>query len=291
MTSIDLIRGGYDDMHLPDQFELPRHGARYTIDVSIGEQDKPEVALTAQRIHGKSYVDYGYIAPEGLTEDGRLLPELDGNRDRNDGSLRINYLVAHEIGKPIEEARATMRLIDIGENGTIEDLPTYQYFKDVFPPEVKAGLHEISETHFVREAGSLGTTDVRGHLGAYEIKRAAIQNALIQELEHGQRTLFLVSMTPTSLRPITEFVGQHATVMLSEPTEMFSDDPRKVIHLQYALIDPHKMINGILDDIEAAKDNSATVVKLRHKLEFITDGLPSACISDRVVQFLADDAA
>lgn len=292
MTSIDLIRGDYDDMYLPDQFELPRQGARYTIDVSVGEQDKPEIALTAQRIHGKSYVEYGYIAPEGLTEDGRLLPELDGNRDRADGSVRVNYLIARETGKSVEEARATVRLIDIGENGTVEDLPTYRYFKDVFSSETKTKLHNIIELYgkgSIREIGALGVTDARGHLGSYELMRATMQNALIKEAEYGHRELFLVSMTKKSLRPITEFAGKNATTLLSEPTEMFSDDPRKVIHISPALIDPHKIIDGILDDIEAS-DSPAKVVTLSHKLQFFADGLPAKCIGSRAARFLADAA-
>lgn len=294
MTSIDLIRGGYDDMHLPDQFELPRQGARYTIDVSVGEQDKPEVAWMARRIHGISYAEFGYVTQECLDEDGCLLPELDGSRDREDGTIRVSYMLAHEIGKPIEEARATMRLIDVGENGTVDDLPTCQNFKDVFSPEIKAHLHELSKTYRIREAGSLGAIGgVKGHLGSYENMRAAIQSALIQELEHGQPTLFLVSMTPKSIRPIIEFVGKHATEQLSGPAAMFSDDPRKAIDLEAAVIDPHKIIDGILDDIEAAKvsNDTAEIVKRTHKLAFMTDGLPDACIGDRAIQFLGNAAA
>ena len=42
----------------------------------------------------------------------------------------INYLLAVPIGGEINEATATLRMIDIGEGGTIDDIPTYKYFKN-----------------------------------------------------------------------------------------------------------------------------------------------------------------
>src|SRR5680860_894410 len=66
---------------IPDRFEITRRIAKYVIETSVGSFDRPEIVLKAQQIQGRCYVEYGYVKEDALTDDGRLVSELDSARD------------------------------------------------------------------------------------------------------------------------------------------------------------------------------------------------------------------
>ena len=59
-------------LKMSDRFNLSHRFASYVIETSI-EMDRPDIVYKAQQIHGLSYVRAGYIKPEALTEDGRVV--------------------------------------------------------------------------------------------------------------------------------------------------------------------------------------------------------------------------
>lgn len=278
-----------NEANIPDQFEIPRRNARYVIESTVGALSRPEIALKAQQIHGKCYVEYGYVNESALMDDGRLVPELDGTRDRDDGKVIVNYLLARGIDKTIEEAGATVRLIDIGENGTMEDLPTYKYFKDAFEPNVKTKLQNLIDlygTKSMREIAALGVIDYDNNIGSYELMRAIMQNSLIKEDVYDQREFYIASLTKLSLYPIVRFAGESAVETLGKPIRIYADDPRqRVVHVTPVLIYPSKVLDGVIDDIESAEEN-ADIVELVEKLHYLTDGLTIEQVSKRVARFI-----
>jgi hypothetical protein len=288
----EMIRSFMDlgsDVVLSDQFEIPRQNANYVIESSVGFNDRPDIALKAQQIHGRSYVEYGYVRESALMDDGRLVPELDSTRGNEDGKTIASYLLARGVDRTIDEASATMRLIDVGEQGTVGDLPTYKYFKDTFDPRVKIKLDNMVNLYgprCVREIAALGVIDLHNIKGSYELMRAVMQNSLIKEEEHGHHEVYIASLTKVSLGPILRFAGKGATEVLGDPVRIYADDPRQnEVFVTPVLIDPNKALDGFIDEIEAAEKN-ADIVKLVQKIHFLTDGLSRGQVSKRVARFL-----
>jgi hypothetical protein len=277
-----------DKVQLQDQFEIPRQQANYVIEASVGPHDRPDVVLKAQQIQGRCYFEYGYVLGSALTDDGRLVPELDSARGE-DGKTVATYLLARGVDKTIEEAGATMRMVDVGEQGAIEDLPTYKYFKHTFSSEVKRKLDNLVGlygTQCVREIAALGARDRSDVLGSYELIRAATQNSIIKEASGACREKYLASLTEISLGPIIRFAGKGAVETLGEPVLVHAGDPRqKEVYVTPVLIDPNKALDGFIDEIEAAEKN-ADIVSLIRKIKFLTDGLSRDQISRRVTRIL-----
>jgi hypothetical protein len=284
----------HDRESLSDMFEIPRHGAKYTIAWTRGATSNPDIASQAQRIHGLSYVDYGYFHRNGLAEDGRLVPELDGTREKSEHNTVINYLLAIPKSAPLEEAEATLRMIDIGENGTIEDLPTYKYFKEGMSKDVQEKLKKVVELYgieSVREVAALATVGKTGHLGSYELMRAIMQNSLIKKEQRGYGELFVTAMTEKSLRPVADFAGAEAIEIIGDPVQIFGGDERAAeIFVTPVIIDPNKVIDGILNDIARATYDTERVA-LRNKLLFLVDGLTNAQIGERGMDYIHSLAA
>lgn len=267
------------DLRYPDRFDLPRRDARYRITCSRGESDVPAIVHAAQRIHGQSYVDFGYFEASGLTADGRLVPELDGTRSQPGGKIVANYLVASPIHNRAARPTATVRLLDIGPNGSIADLPTYAYFADTFGAKVKRQLHRIVETtgpQSIREIAALATIDARSHRGSYELIRALTQNSILKAQANGYRELYLASLTTHSLGPVVKFIGRRSATVLGDSVQIFSADRRsRAIMVTPVLIDLSVVVDSIADELGESVDQSRRA-QLEAKAAFLTDGLESA---------------
>jgi hypothetical protein len=277
-----------DEAKIPDRFEVPRQNAQYIIETSVGMQS-PNIVLKAQQIHGRCYMKYRYVEENALTDDGRLVSELDGSHDDEYGRVTVNYLLARGIDKTIDEAGASVRLIDITEKGSIHDLPTYKYFKDSFQSNVKTRLQSIIDQYGnkgVREIAALSVVDSTNNAGSYELLRAIMQNSLMRDESYGYREVYLASLTKISLRPILRFAGCKAVDILGEPVRIYNDDPRqRIVYVTPVIIDPNKALDGIIDDIESSVKES-DIDNLVQKLHFLTDGLSPNQISSRVALFL-----
>ena len=149
-----------------------------------------------------------------------------------------------------------------------------------------ANIIDMYGAQGVREVAALGTVDNLDHTSSYELMRAIVQNSMIKQARFGQREVYLASLTPKSFRPVTAFVDNKTAEVLSEPVQIFSDDPRsKSIHVTPVLMDLSKSVDNILAAIEAEQDSYA-IVNLIHKLQFMTDGLDRDVIGTRVSAFL-----
>lgn len=274
-----------------DKFEIPRSSALHRIEWTRGVDNNPEVSLKAQQLHGQSYVEYGYFDSRGLGGDGRLVPELDGTREKPDSSAVINYLLAVPIGGEINEATATLRMIDIGEGGTIDDIPTYKYFKNSLEGGVREKLEEIVAIHgnsSVREVSALATASSKGsHLGSYELMRAIAQNAVIKRERTGISDIYIAALTSKSIKPVLNFAGHGASEVIGSPVNIFTDDERSARDLQVipVLLDPCAVIGGIVDELHSATsvDQQGLLVT---KLKFMTDGLSDRQMGDRAAEAL-----
>lgn len=265
------------DMNRSDVFDIPRADARYHITSSAGENQNPEVVLRAQQVHGRSYVKSKYFTERGLLEDGRLHDELDGTRSDPYGKVIANYLLATRYGEDVELASATVRILDIGHNGTIEDLPTYKYFSDIFTDDVKQELQRILDVYgkgSIREIAALGTTDKGEHPGSFELIRAMMQNSILKE-DAGNPELYIASLTPRSLDPVLDYIDKKSAKLLAEPVQIFSDDPRSLsIYVTPVLIDLSSVLYNVSRSIADTQDSEERAA-LEAKLAFLTDGLPT----------------
>jgi len=267
-----------------DMFEIPRHDARYSIVSSVGEDESPQVVEKAQQIHGVSYVNYDYFDESGKMDDGRLVPDLDGTRSDMSGKVVASYFVAFPAGGVVEHAKATVRLLDIGANGSLEDLPTYKYFADTFDDNTKTGLKSVIDTYgnsSVREVAALGTIESGEHRGSFELMRALVQNSVLKDAA-GHPELYLASLTDSSFRPVLGFIHPKSANILSKPVRIFSDDPRsKLIYVTPVLMDLSAVIQNTAQAVESAH-TSSEAAKLEANLRFITDGLPEDLVDQYI---------
>ncbi|WP_071288812.1 hypothetical protein [Mycolicibacterium llatzerense] len=264
------------ELPCPDQFDLPRRDAHYRIACSRGEFDKPGIVHAAQRIHGQSYVNYGYFEASGLTDDGRLVPELDGTRSQPGGKVVANYLVASPLRNRESTPTATVRLLDIGPYGSLSDLPTYAYFADTFSEQVKRHLDRIVEAYgpqSIREIAALATIDTQSHRGSYELIRAMTQNSMLKAQANGYPELYVASLTTHSLGPVVRFIGRRSATVLGESVQIFSADTRsRSIMVTPVLIDLSVVVDNIADELGESVDESRRA-QLEAKAAFLTDGL------------------
>lgn len=288
MDKLEQYKQPNKEPSILDRFEIPRNNSKYVIESSV-DRENMDLVIKSQQIHGKCYVDYGYVDESALTLDGRLVPELDGTRDREDGTVIVNYIIAREPGKSMDESVATMRLIGVGNNGTLEDLPTCMYFKNEFSSDVKDKLESIIHLYgpkSIREIAALGVVSRSDNMASYELMRAVMQNSLIKEASYNKHEFYIASLTRQSLRPVLKFTGSKAVEMLGEPIRIHADDPRqKEVYVTPVLIYPNKILDGILDEIEDSRKD-AEIARLVQKLVYFTNGLNNVQFSERVADFL-----
>lgn len=270
------------DFFTDDLFEIPRSDAQFFISSSVGENQNPDVVFRSQQVHGLSYVHSGYFTQEGIRSDGRLYDELDGTRSTPNNEIIASYLLATRRGMEISEGSATVRLLDIGPEGSLENLPTYKYFSNSFSQETRDQLDSIIATYgkgSIREIAALGTSDRYSHPGSFELIRAMMQNSMLKEVVYGKPELYIASLTPKSLGPVLKFIDQKSAKLLGEPVQIFSDDPRSLsIYVTPLLIDLSSVLRNTLialdgtDDLEEKKELTA-------KYQFLVDGLPPSVIA------------
>lgn len=294
MRSIDTLR---NSIQCEDNFDIPHHTTNYKIFWVKGAENNPDIASRAKQIHGISYRDYGYFTGDAWEEDGSLKPELDGTREKLGLGIEISYLVTVPIGKELDDADATLRIMDIVEGGSIEDVPTYKYFKDRMSTQASTnvserlrhlgGLAQEGRSIRVREIAALGSVGAAGRRGAYELMRTVIQNSIINKLEGGQSELYIMSLTDVSLEPVLEFAGMNASEIIGDRVRIFTNDERAApnLYVTPALVDPHKIIDGTVDEIEACVDLKRRS-RLHSKLLFLTDGLTDEQMGNRAAAYI-----
>lgn len=274
-----------------DTFEIPRAHARYRIEWAMGCETNPEIAFRAQQIQGESYVESHYFSADGLDEYGRLVAELDGTREQPGVCVSISYLLAVPNDEQTQDAIAAMRLIDIPEGGSIEDIPTYKYFKESISLDVQQQLHQVIQHHGregIREIAALAAVGRIGHFGSYELMRAVIQNSIIKKSEGRGSEIYITALTDKSLKPILEFAGTSASVVIGKPVRIFADEPRAKEDLRVTpvLVDPHKIIDGLVAEIE--DPTNTRVSSLETKLLFLTDGLTERQMGPHVSRLVGE---
>lgn len=282
----------YNDIDAVDNFEIPHKHADQLITWVKNADNNPQLAQRAQQIHGQCYVGYGYFTEDALMEDRRLYPELDGTREKEGKNIEVTYLLAQSKHEhPSRPAESSLRMIDIAEGGTIECLPTYGYGDNSIYPGPKARLNNIVELYgkeSVREVAALSTVSEKDHTGSYELMRSIVQNAIIKnESGSAKREVWIASLTRKSLGPVVQFVGKSAVETIGEATSIFTGDDRanKDLKVTPIMIDPSKIIDGIVDDIESA-DSPLVRQKLMQHLYFLTDGLDEAQIGKKATKVM-----
>lgn len=280
-------------LHGEDKFEINRSNATQVISWVRGAENNPQIARRAQEIHGQCYTfGYGYFKHDALTPDGRLYEELDGTREKTDGKMIITYLLAQsKNAHPSRPADSSLRIIDIADGAGIEALPAYGYDENTITPSAKARLSNIIDLYgpqSVREIAALATLNTTDHAGSYELMRAIIQNAVIKSTEgEGSREVWIAALTDISLRPVMKFAGKAATEVIGDPTPIYQGEPRAAenLHVTPVMIDPCKIIDGIVDEIESSESLKQRQ-SLMDKLHFVTDGLTEEQAGIRAVKIM-----
>lgn len=272
-----------------DVFEIPRETARYKI-IAATESESEALAIKAQQLQGAAYAEYGYISGDGLEQDGRIAEELDSTREKDGTNFKVTYLGASPDAT-IENAKATLRLIDAVEGSVLEDFPMFGYSSQGIAPDEKQKLNDFIAEHgqnSIREIAALATE--RGYaLGAHELLRGVFQDALIKLHENGQREAYIASLTRVSLRAMHEFVGDEALHAIGENIDIESDDPRQNnVRLHPVFVDPTKILGGIVKALEEAKQSNDVreIQRNSARLAFFVDGLTDEQMGEGIAKYV-----
>lgn len=272
----------------PDRFNIARKMANYVIESSL-EMENPEIVIKAQQIHGISYVKSGYVSQEAVTEAGVITPELDSARGDGGINVAVKYLLARENDKPINEAGASVRLIDVTDRGDISDLPTCNYFKDSdvdIAAKINRTIESLDGAVNVREIAALSTATFSDSRGSYEIIRAVMQNSLMKKTDYDLNEFYLVSLTEKSLKPIVRMAGKKAVQILGDPVRVYPTDPRqKEVYLTPLLLSPNDAISGLIEELGQSKSR-IEIESLKQRILFLYDGLKPEQIKEEDFEFI-----
>lgn len=258
--------------------------SRYTIR-NFTERNDPAGALRAQQIQGESYVAAGFIYPEGLDKDGRLNAELD--RSRGD---EVEYYVALSgQDEPTSEGRASLRVISIPENGSLDDLPAYRYCRDALADDVQAVLQQAvaHDRLAVREIAALSKTEDTPALASYELMRTVIHDGI----RRGRDEMWLITFADRAYGPISDYFGTQAIRQVGTPVAIDVGDERTSDELRLipSIVEPLYMLDTMLDEIESDIANRRDFRLIHRKQQgivLLADGLEPPFISPRVQRFV-----
>ncbi len=252
--------------------EFNRAFGTYTVAcIKEDDPDRAEVVEIVSRIQGQDYVRSGYIEPEKLDDQGRLL-------DPNDSKRIVTHFAAYPIGTGFQSIEGSVKVHQVPEGSDLDVLAAYQYSKDSLFPDYRARI----ETSFEREP-KRGVVEVGGltrvdhpmsKLVPYELIRELMQQAVRAKTNEK----WLITFTEKAFAPITASFGPEVICVAGDRVRIEEEDEH--VTLVPCLIEPCALIDNMISSIETTDDPTLW----RHRVEvfiLMTDGLLPEELSNR----------
>lgn len=275
-----IIKNSKETLHTASNPEVNKDGGTYDI-VRFTESTDPVNAFVVQQMQGESYESAGYIYTAARQLDGRLIEEIDKTRGDN-----VAYYLAKNsaIENPHDDS-ASLRFVQIREQGDLNDLPSYRYSSNSLFPEVKEGL----ESHFarhghesIREISALAKTRTAGHEVAYALLRSVIHESMENTIEHER---WLMRLAPKAHVALTRYFGERVVAPAGELVEVDNDGeyvPSR-LRLQPSVVNPKTVLDGIATSIMSDEMDSKTRAMREHGLVYMMKGCNQAKLQPETI--------
>lgn len=243
---------------------LPRSSRVDTYNICrFTEDDNYEMAQLAWRIHAEGYESMRFVKSTAVTEDGYLQDGIDKSR----GSL-VDYYVAinGDVQADIFDA-ATLRKINLSNDGALEDLPAYQLCKDSLYEEGGVYLRSIINPEArLKEIGAMARTETSSPLAIFELLRNGVHECL------GNKEIWFSSIVSTTYDTLTDNFGHSAIRQIGHPVTIQDARVSESITLIPAVVDIDMFFNEIHAAFMQDTDPKMQFKKMRSLL-FFTDGI------------------
>lgn len=237
------------------------------------ELSSPDLAHQAHRVHGEGYVNEGFVKRWALNEAGTLPADIDKARGANvDYYLSTGWDVDSKNSLTTEWA--TMRKINIPENGTLDDLPAYQLCQDYLDPVYREYLESLEQpAESVKEIAALARTENASPLAVFELLRDSLQDAR----DHNEIWFFsIVSRTYDSL---ADNFGTTAIRRIGSPVMFHDERINSDVSLIPALVHTHEFVDDIRRTLEQT-DDLRKKKQLTRSFMFFTEGLADHTLTE-----------
>lgn len=163
------------------------------------EEQYPEGALLAQRIHAQSYIDEQYVTEEAIDADGRLLADIDTARGDN-----IIYFLGQDDKD--DQKIATLRKKFIPEQGDLKDLSGYRNSETFIRPEEIDRIYQHVAKYGLRsvvEISALG----KAHDAPSETSMKLIRSVVHDSVRTNPDERWIILFTEHAYRAMDRFFG------------------------------------------------------------------------------------
>lgn len=241
--------------------------------VSFYEDEAPDFAVEAQRIHAEGYHAMGFVHKDAIQADGTLTPEIDKARGPH-----VKYYLDYkpESGR---DDRAAVRKVNLLEGQTYRDLPAYALCKDHFTPLGETLLDVVDDQeNRIKEIGALARTTEAQPRAVYELFRKIIHEA------KDTNEVWFMTIVANTHNILVHSYGAKNFISLGENIPIGSQDDRveDQVELKPVLVRPDKFIDNILESAKNPELRQSERHTLLKNLVFMTDGLKPDEMSDDV---------
>lgn len=244
--------------------EFDRTLGAYTVScVKESDPIHDDVVEIASRIQGEDYVRSGYIEPEKLDNEGRLLDPFDSERI-------ITHFVAHPKGTGLEAIEGSVKVHQIPPGRGLEVLAAYQYSSSSlymdFHVQIKEAFERNPERGVVEIGGLCRIEHPTSKLVPYELIRELMQQAVRSKTDER----WLITFTKKAFLPIMASFGPRVICVAGE--EVRIEAPDEHVTLVPCLIDPCRLVDNLALSVNE-EQNQEDKLRMLQTLILMTDGL------------------
>lgn len=248
----------------------PKEGDRYW-HVSFFEQEAPDLAVEAQRIHAEGYRAMGFVTEDAIEEDKTLSADIDKARGPN-----VEYFLATKSEDATDaDDRAALRKVHLTQGQTYEDLPAYSLSKDKLSDLGQAYLRAVSYSADLKEIGALARTKDAHPMAVHELFREIVQGA------QGKNEVWMMTVVSTTYASLVGSFGSKNFILIGDNIPLDDSRVGDQIELKPAIVQPAEFIDNILASYNAAATLQEKL-RLQRSFMFMTEGLPPHKMSEEV---------
>lgn len=238
------------------------------------EEEDPQLAAVARRVHARSYRGEGFIYEDAVDENGEVVGEIDKSRGE-----RVAYYVGRDSeGEPVSTLRT---ILSNPEKGGFRALPGYGICKDVINQDGLDFLDQAeAEGRRIVEISSFGHIPEVSARSGIEILRHTYQEAI------GSGDVWYFSMVSQKLQTLVALFGPKAIKVVGSPVPL-EDDRVGGVTLTPAIVDTTTFYDDIRDEIVSGGNTSRTSRHLTY-LKIFTEGVEPDALSPEVRSLLDD---
>lgn len=243
------------------------------------EAERPDLALIAQQVKARGYLDAGFVVPEAIIRpQGTLHESIDEARGPN-----VDYWLARNPDLRRTRDRATLRHYYLASGGSETDFPAYEMCGQYMSPRGKEWLQQrLAEGRLIIEVASMAAEGGHNGRAVYEMLRNSIQKAL------GKNQTWFFSIVGKSKQSLTDSLGEASFTVLGEPAVMDNPFISRDITLQPVALEPDEAFRGLPELFEKAKwfaasdktgEGRRALAKATRTILFFTDGIGDGVLS------------